>query len=127
MDKRVFIKILFVLILVVILLTFITTAASYILLKFLYRNVFDEAKKYFIIGNLGQILNFIAITIMVIILKFVDKKYQIYVNLIHLLFFALIVIPLAIYYGIIGVIYGLLIANAIKFILASLIGLIKIE
>ena len=112
---------------VVIILTIVTTIVSYVLLDFLYKNVFDEAKKYFIIGNLGQILNFIAITIMVILLKFVDKKYQIYINFIHLIFFVIIVIPLAIKYGINGMIYGLLIANLIKFILASFIGIIKIK
>ena len=127
MNKKAFVKILLVLIMVVIILTIVTTIVSYVLLDFLYKNVFDEAKKYFIIGNLGQILNFIAITIMVILLKFVDKKYQIYINFIHLIFFVIIVIPLAIKYGINGMIYGLLIANLIKFILASFIGIIKIK
>lgn len=127
MTKKIFIKILFILIFVVVILSIFTTVCSHILIKYLYRDVYEEASKFFIIGNLGQILNFIAITITVIFLKFVDKKYQIYVNLIHLIVFLGLIIPLSIKFGISGMIYGLLVANLIKFLLASLVGIIKIK
>ena len=87
----------------------------------------ENVKKYFLLGNLGQIINFATTIILVIILKFISKKYQIIINLTQLILFLCVVIPASIIFGMTGIIYAILVVNFIKLILAFLVGYTHLE
>lgn len=100
---------------------------SNIFIKIFYPNFYNNVKNYIIIGNLGQIINFITCMILVILLKFIPKKYQIYINVIQLLLYFCIVIPSSLYFGINGIIWAILVVNLIKLILTFIIGFFKLK
>jgi hypothetical protein len=49
---------------------FVCTAVSYVFVRIMYKDVFDEAVNYFFMANLGQILYFISGSLMVIVMSF---------------------------------------------------------
>lgn len=100
---------------------------SEIFVKFFYPDVFSEAKQYFFLANAGQIFYFISNCLMTIILRIASEKYQMYINIVYIVIYASTVIPLTMTYGIWGITIALLITNAMKFIIALVVGFIKIH
>lgn len=100
---------------------------SYIFVSLLYPDYLSETKQYFITANAGQVFFFISATLMVVVLRFADEKYQTYINAIYAAVFAAVV-PLATYFfGIHGFSISLLAVNTIKFAVVVAIGLATVE
>jgi hypothetical protein len=89
--------------------------------------VYNAAKEYFFLANAGQILYFISGSLMVVVLRFTDEKYQLIINMTYAVLFALIVIPSVWLYGLWGITFGLLAVNAIRFILVAAVGFLSIR
>ena len=106
---------------------FACTVVSYVFVKIMYPDIFEEAAHYFFIANLGQILYFISGSLMVIIMSFSKEKMQFVINLCYGISFAVIVIPMAVVMGLPGIAYGLVIVNLIRFLLTVFIGVRRLS
>ncbi|MBE5953127.1 MAG: hypothetical protein E7257_03085 [Lachnospiraceae bacterium] len=98
-------------------------AVSYVFVKLMYPDVFDMAKPYFWIANAGQVFYFISGTLTVILLRFTDEKYQLYINIAYLLAFLIFAFPMVISWGIWGMAIALLIVNLLRIILIAVMGI----
>ena len=77
---------------------------------------------FFFLANLGQLMYFISGSLMVILLAFTEEKLQLVINVIYGIAFAVIVIPATYFGGIVGISYGLVAVNAVRFILVIMLG-----
>jgi len=105
---------------------FVFTGVSYLFVKIMYPDIFEEAVKYFFVANLGQILYFISGSLMVIIMSFSKEKMQLVINLLYGISFVLIVIPLTIINGIAGMAIGLVGVSFLRFLFTTIIGIRKL-
>lgn len=103
------------------------TGVSYIFVKIMYPDIFEEAKRFFFLANLGQILYFISGSLMVVIMSFSKEKMQLAINGVYGACFCLVVIPMTMALGINGIAYGLVIISFIRFILTAFIGVKKLS
>lgn len=98
------------------------TIGSYILIPILYPGEFAAARAYFVIGNLTQIIYFVAGVLIVILLRYCDSRYQVYVNVIYAIAFVVICIPMTVCGGFRGFCVGLLITGLCRFAAAIALG-----
>lgn len=107
--------------------TFACYLGSVIFVRLFYADVYNSANDYFFLANAGQIFYFISNCAMTMLLRITDEKYQVYMNLIYIVIFFILIIPLTVYNGLTGLTYGILAANIIRFLLISLLGFLKIR
>ena len=93
----------------------------------LYSNIYDDASKYFLTANAGQIFYFISSTYTLILLRFTCEAYQFAINCIYTIVFLAIAIPATIFFGLDGLVYAILIANTLKFMGVFAVGMWKIK
>ncbi len=127
LDKKKFGLVSLALLILSVIGAFVCTAASYIFVRIMYPDVFEEAVRYFFVANLGQILYFISGSLMVVILSFSKEKMQLFINVIYAVSFCLIVIPATFMYKLDGMAYGLVIVNLLRFALTVIIGIKRIK
>lgn len=100
-----------------------STVVSYIFVKLMYPEVFDAAKEYFFVANLGQVLYFISGSLMVIILKMTGEKLQLVISIIYAVLFLIVVVPMTYSIGLWGIAWGLLIINSARFLIVMFFGM----
>ena len=122
-TKKVFAAIGGGLIVVSALLAVLCSSVSYIFVKLKYPEVLEEARQYFFLANLGQILYFLSGSLMVVVLSFTKEKLQLIINIVYVISFAAVVIPLCFMFGLVGMAYGLVIVNLIRLIVTVIFGL----
>ena len=69
---------------------------------------------------------FIANTLTVIFLRFTDEKYQLVINILFLIVFVVIAIPMTIALGLWGMAIALVVVNLIKILIIMAVGCAKI-
>lgn len=106
--------------------TAVSVGVSKIIINIIYPNCYARAETYFWIGNAGQVLYFISGTLMVIVLRFSQEKYQFYVNFVYAVIFVCVLIPAGKLWGLPGIAYGLLLVNFVRYLLAVGIGFLCI-
>ena len=111
------------LVLVSAVLALMCSAVSYIFVKIIYPDVFDEARAYFFLANLGQIMFFLSGSLMVVVLSFTKEKLQLVINIVYVISFAAVVIPGTVLFGLAGMAYGLVIVNLIRLVVTVILGL----
>ncbi len=126
-TKKLFTGIGLLMVLLSVLGALVCTAVSYIFVKVMYKDVFDEAVNYFFLANLGQILYFISGSLMVIVMSFTKEKLQLVINIIYVTAFAIIVIPATLLMGLDGMATGLVITNFIRLLTTYLLGLRQLK
>lgn len=126
-TKKIFGIVALILVAVAVLATFVCYVGSYIFVKWKYPDDFSAAKQYFLIANAGQIIYFLSNTLMVVLLRFADEKYQAYVNIFYACVFAALVIPLTKFFGLTGIAWAIVAVNAIKFIAIIFVGMHRIS
>ena len=102
---------------------FICSFASEVFVKIMYPDVFVEAKEFFFLANLGQILYFVSGSLMVVVLSFTKEKLQLYINIFYVCVFMAIVIPMTCILGLKGLAIGLVIVNLLRLLATALCGL----
>lgn len=107
---------------IVIFATLACTVGSYIIIPILYPDQFNDIKQYFMWTNLSQVLYFIANVITVILLRFANSRYQIYINAVYAVSFVGICIPFTVYRGFDGFCFGLVLTCTIRFLVSLLLG-----
>ena len=98
---------------------------SHIFVWLFYRDFYEVSKPFFLLANAGQVLYFICNTMMVIVLRYMKERVQIIASAGYTAFFLLVTIPLIRHFGIRGMAWGILLANVLKFILYSVLGLLS--
>ncbi len=98
-------------------------AVSYVFVKIMYPEVFDIAKPYFWIANAGQVFYFISGTLTIILLRFTDEKYQLFINIAYLLAFIILAFPMVISWGIWGMAIALLAVNLMRILMIVIMGM----
>lgn len=101
--------------------------ASLIFVKLFYPDVFAAAKPYFLLANAGQVFYFISNCLMTVILRIASEKYQMYINIVYIVIYAALVIPMTMKLGLWGITAALLIANALKFVFTAVLGSFKTD
>jgi hypothetical protein len=89
----------------------------------MYPDVFEEARAYFFLANLGQILFFLSGSLMVLIMSFTKEKLQLIINIVYFISFAIVVIPMILLSGLSGLAYGIVIVNCLRFIITAILGI----
>lgn len=102
--------------------TGLSLLASHIVIYLLYPTLYDSVKTMFLVANASQVLFFISNTQMVVVLRFGNEKYQLYLGVIYTVMFFVIAVP-ALYWGKLwGLAYGMLAINVAKFLLITGMG-----
>ncbi len=123
MTKKRFAGISLLLVAISVILSFACTGISYIFVKIMYPDVFEEARAYFFLANLGQILFFLSGSLMVLIMSFTKEKLQLIINIVYFISFAIVVIPMILLSGLSGLAYGIVIVNCLRFIITAILGI----
>ncbi len=98
---------------------------SEIFVKLFYPNLIEQAEPYFLIASAGQIFYFISNCLMTVILRIAGEKYQMYINSVYVVIYAVTTIPLTINFGIGGMAFALLVTNLSKYIITTVVGFAK--
>ena len=99
----------------------VCTLGAYIILPVLYPTTFDSARGSIFICSISQTFFFSTNILSVIMLRFADKKYQLYSNIIYAIAFAAICIPLTVIGGMSGFYIGLVLTSLSRFIYNSVV------
>ena len=105
---------------------FICSGVSIIFVKVMYPDIFEEARSFFYLANLGQMLYFVSGSLMVVILSFTREKMQIFISAVYAALFCLFAIPLAYLWGLWGFAIGVILANLSRCFIVAAIGLKKL-
>ncbi len=95
---------------------------SHLFVGIMYPDVYETAKPLFLTANAGQVFYFISGSLMVVVLRFIEEKYQLIINTVYAIIFALVVIPFVYFLGLWGIAYGLLIVNVLRFVIVAAFG-----
>ena len=98
---------------------------SPILIGFLYPDAVADARPYFLAANGGQIVYFIANLLLVIVLRFAQEKYQLYINIAYCGAFFAVCIPVLLGGGLGGFCTAVLILNALRLAAVLTVGFCK--
>ena len=99
------------------------TLVSHVFIRIMYPDTYEACRPYFLVANAGQVLYFISSTIMIVVLRFADEKYQMQMNVLYTVLY-LVVVPVCTYFfQIWGLAYGILAVNLTKFLIVYFIGL----
>ena len=113
-TKAMFRKVLLIIFGAIVVLVLGCVAASYVLIGILYPESFEATKPFFFISSLSQVIFFATTVLTVVLLRFAKQRYQLYINLIYALAFAVLGIPMTKSGGIWGFSYAILIANVVR-------------
>ena len=89
---------------------------------FLYPKIILYAEQYILLANIGAILNVLSLITQPAILKFVDTRMQIIKELLYALIYVIGCITMVPKYGVEGLCYVMIVANAVKLIFLYIIG-----
>lgn len=98
------------------------TLASHILIKILYPENYVNAAPYFIVGNMAQVLYFAANVVVTILLRFTKARNQVYVDVSYACAFVVLCVPAALFAGVEGFCYAMLLTSAIRLAVGILLG-----
>lgn len=105
----------------------ISTFISKIFVFVFYPNEYNAANNIFLLANGAQIFYFTTGILTTILLRYINEKYQLYINIVYIIIFALVTIPATATYGLYGFSVALLCVNIIRFLLAVLTGLMRLR
>lgn len=100
----------------------VSVLASHIVIYFLYPTLYDSVKQMFWVANASQVLFFISNTQMVVVLRFGNEKYQLYLGVIYTVLFFLIAVPALYFWKLWGLAYSMLAINGAKFLIITGMG-----
>ena len=105
----------------------ICTVVSMLFVKIMYPEVYEAARQFFFTANLGQVLYFLSGSLMVVVLSFTGEKLQLKINVIYVVLFAVLVIPMTYFLGLEGLAYGLIAVNALRLMITAAVGMMNIK
>lgn len=115
LTKRTFSRFVLLLLAGILVLTVLSTVGSHLFVWLFYRNYYEDVRSLFFIANLGQVFFFACNTLMVVVLRYTDVKNQVITGIIYILIYFTVTVPLILKMGLLGMALGILIVNALKF------------
>ncbi|MGN0480065.1 MAG: lipopolysaccharide biosynthesis protein [Lachnospiraceae bacterium] len=100
---------------------------SYVFVKIMYPDIFDMVVPYLWLANAGQIFYFISNTLTVVLMRFTDEKYQLYINVTYLVVFLVLAVPMTYMWKLMGMAVALLIVNTAKILIIALFGCVQLK
>lgn len=97
--------------------------ASPLIIKILYPNMYESCKNIIFFAALSQVIFFCSNVAITLVVKFMNSKFQLIINIVHLIVYVIAAIVGIKINGLIGFSIGISIANLIKFILIVFISL----
>lgn len=104
------------------LVNIVCVGVSYVFIRIMYADIFEQVKPYLWFANLGQVFYFVANTLTVVLLKFTDEKYQLVINVLFLIAFVVIAVPMTMMWELWGMAIALVAVNLIKILLIMAVG-----
>lgn len=126
LKKRTFTKICLGSVVAGFIINVVCVGVSYVFVAIMYKEIFSMVKPYLWLANLGQVFYFIANTLIVILLRFTDEKYQLIISIVFMVSFIVIAIPMTMAMGLWGMAISLVIVNLLKILMIMLVGNLKI-
>lgn len=121
-TKKIFWKISFLGIGAVAILFIISIPLAPIITEFLYPTIYESAKEYIMIANIGSMLSALAVLLNPLILKMCNIKVQPIIQLVHGVAYFVLGILGAVLWGIIGFALACVVANLIKVVFLLFLG-----
>lgn len=115
--KKIYNQMLLLVILVCTFIFIVIFATAPYVMEMLYPDLYIDIKPYLFIGNLSAILFLAGNFMNTFALKFINIKYQVYIQYVYLIFYMLSSIILIRFYKIDGFLYSTCISNLLRFIL----------
>ncbi len=101
--------------------------ASIVFVYIFYPQEYQTAKAYFFIANTAQVMYFSTGILNTVLLRYINEKYQMYMNIIYISFFLLIAIPGTLYGGLTGFAYTIAFINILRFLISIFIGSVVLK
>lgn len=99
--------------------------AAPFVIRLLYPGIADSAAPYYRIANAGQIVYFTANLLLVIALRFLPERFQLFVNLGYTVLYLALCVPCLMQGDLLRFLQGALLANAVRFAVIVLTGFFK--
>lgn len=100
---------------------------SHIFVRVLYPDIYEQTAPYFFLANLGAVFYFISGILVVVLLRFTDEKYQLYINLIYFAVFLALAVPMTAVWKLWGMAWALVLVNMLKIIMIMIVGKIQLD
>lgn len=100
---------------------------SHIFARLFYPAEYDMAAPLFWQANLAQIFYFATGILTTVLLRYIKEKFQVFINIAYVTFFAVVTITATKLWGLNGFAAGLLISNAFRYLFTTLVGVIELK
>jgi Na+-driven multidrug efflux pump len=107
-------------------LNILCVGVSIVFVMLLYPDLYGDVKPYLMVTNAGQIYYFLSNTLTVVLLRFTDEKYQLYINIVYMIVFVILAVPMTFLWHIWGMAWALIIVNLIKIVAIMVVGVRKL-
>lgn len=101
----------------------VSVITSYVFVKIMYPDVYEQAKPLFLLANAGQIFYFISESLMVIVLRFTGEKLQVILNVAYAVVYFALAVPGVIFGRLGGLAATILAVNVLRYIAVTLFGM----
>ncbi len=101
--------------------------ATPIFIRLLYPDLYAAVRSLITVANLTQILAVFSAFLFVLVLTFTEEKWQLGLQMVHLILMLILTIACTMQGRIVGYSYGALIANAFRVILVVILGFVKVR
>ena len=98
------------------------TLGGYVVLLILYPTEIEAVRDFLFVGSLAEVLYFVTSTVMVVLIRFAKKSYQVFINAIFGIFFFGLGIPATVMFSLWGFSIAMVLACAVRFVLAIYFG-----
>jgi O-antigen/teichoic acid export membrane protein len=126
LAPKTFLKLCVGVILLGMVLNVLCVGVSIVFVLLLYPDLYNDVKPYLLVTNAGQIYYFLSNTLTVVLLRFTDEKYQLYINIVYMAVFVVFAVPMTFLWHIWGMAWALLIVNLIKIFAIMVVGVRKL-
>ena len=99
-----------------------STLVSMVFVRVMYADLYDQASRYFLVANAGQIVYFISETFLVVLLRYTKENLQLKINSVYAVLFFAVGIPAVMFFGTMGLAVSILCVNAIRFAAVTVIA-----
>lgn len=103
--------------------TLLSAVGGYLVLWILYPGELEAVRPYLLAGSLAQVIYFTTGILMVVLIRFAKKTYQVYINLVFGVCFFGIGIPATLFFGMWGFAVAMIIACALRWAATVVLGL----
>lgn len=106
---------------------FCAQIATPIFIKIFWQNLYDSIKGITMLVNITQILSMLSAYLFIVVLTFTEEKWQLILQICHLIIVVILVLIFTINHGIMGFVAATLIANLLRVIAIIILGVMRVD